>query len=92
MENRLIDIAVFAFVLLFIVPLVISAVLYVLGDPVKEWRSGAGFGAGLANMPPYLIGWRPVSALLRRRRSPEILGALHRRVDNLQRFQWFRSK
>jgi hypothetical protein len=34
MENRLIDIVVFAFVLFFIVPLVISAVLYALGDRV----------------------------------------------------------
>jgi hypothetical protein len=50
MENRLIDIAVFAFVLFFIVPLVISAVLYALGDRVKEWRTADRSSAGL--LPP----------------------------------------
>jgi hypothetical protein len=48
MENRLIDIAVFAFVLFFIVPLVI--VLYALGDHVKEWRTADRSSAGL--LPP----------------------------------------
>jgi hypothetical protein len=38
MENRLIDIVVFAFVLFFMVPLVIAAVLYALGDRVKGGR------------------------------------------------------
>jgi hypothetical protein len=50
MENRLIDIAVFAFVLFFIVPLVISAVLYTLGDRVKKWRTADRSSAGL--LPP----------------------------------------
>jgi hypothetical protein len=50
MENRLIDIAVFAFVLFFIVPLVISAVLYALDDRVKEWRTADRSSAGL--LPP----------------------------------------
>jgi hypothetical protein len=36
MENRLIEIALLAFALLFLVPLMISAVLHVLGDRVKE--------------------------------------------------------
>ncbi len=50
MENRLVDIAVFAFLLFFIVPLVISAVLYALGDRVKEWRTADRSSAGL--LPP----------------------------------------
>jgi hypothetical protein len=50
MENRLIDIAVFAFMLFFIVPLVISAVLYALRDRVKEWRTADRSSAGL--LPP----------------------------------------
>jgi hypothetical protein len=50
MENRLIDIAVFAFMLFFIVPLVISAVLYALSDRVKEWRTADRSSAGL--LPP----------------------------------------
>jgi Protein of unknown function (DUF3750) len=54
MENRLIDIAVFAFVLLFIIPLVISAVCYALGDRVKQWRTADRSSAGL--LPPALVG------------------------------------
>jgi hypothetical protein len=50
MENRLIDIVVFAFVFFFIVPLVISAVLYALGDRVEEWRTADRSSAGL--LPP----------------------------------------
>jgi Protein of unknown function (DUF3750) len=50
MENRLIEIVLLAFVLLFLVPLMISAVLYVLGDRVKEWRTADRSSAGL--LPP----------------------------------------
>jgi hypothetical protein len=50
MQNRLIDIVVFAFVLFFIVPVVISAVLYALGDRVREWRTADRSSAGL--LPP----------------------------------------
>ena len=58
MENRLIDIAVFAFVLFFIVPLVISAVLYALGDRVREWRTADRSSAGL--LPPARTDQRAV--------------------------------
>jgi hypothetical protein len=54
MENRLIDIAVFAFVLLFVIPLVISAVRYALGDRVKQWRTADRSSAGL--LPPDRVG------------------------------------
>jgi Protein of unknown function (DUF3750) len=54
MENRLIDIAVFAFVLLFIIPLVISAVRYALGDRVKGRRTADRASAGL--LPPARAG------------------------------------
>jgi Protein of unknown function (DUF3750) len=50
MENRLIKIALLAFVLLFLVPLVISAVLHALDDRVKEWRTADRSSAGL--LPP----------------------------------------
>ena len=54
MENRLIKIALLAFVLLFLVPLIISAVLHVLGDRVKEWRTADRSSAGL--LPPARAG------------------------------------
>jgi Protein of unknown function (DUF3750) len=54
MESRLIEIALLAFVLLFIVPLMISAVLHVLGDRVKEWRTADRSSAGL--LPPVRAG------------------------------------
>jgi hypothetical protein len=79
MENRLIDIAVFAFMLFFIVPLVISAVLYALSDRVKEWRTADRSSAGL--LPPAradqeavvrifsarTVRWRGIIATHRRR-------------------------
>jgi hypothetical protein len=50
MENRLTKIALLAFVLLFLVPLVISAVRHALDDRVKEWRTADRSSAGL--LPP----------------------------------------
>jgi Protein of unknown function (DUF3750) len=50
MENCLIEIALLAFVIIFLVPLMISVVLYVLGDRVKEWRTADRSSAGL--LPP----------------------------------------
>jgi len=50
MENRLINIALLSFVLLFLVPLMISAALHALGDRVKEWRTADRSSAGL--LPP----------------------------------------
>ena len=60
-ENRLIDILAFAFVLFFIVPLVISAVLYALGDRVKEWRTADRSSAGFSR-PPAPIRARPCAS------------------------------
>jgi hypothetical protein len=54
MENRLINIALLAFILLFLVPLVVSAVLHFLNDRVKEWRTADRSSAGL--LPPARAG------------------------------------
>jgi hypothetical protein len=54
MECHLIDVALFAFVLLFILPLVISGVRYALGDRVKQWRTADRSSAGL--LPPARAG------------------------------------
>jgi hypothetical protein len=53
-ENRLIHIAVLAFVLLFLAPLAASAVLYAFHDRVKEWRTADRSSAGL--LPPARAG------------------------------------
>jgi Protein of unknown function (DUF3750) len=50
MENHLIKIALLAFLLFFLVPLVISAIFHALGDRVKEWRTADRSSAGL--LPP----------------------------------------
>jgi hypothetical protein len=50
MENRLIEIALLAFVLLFLAPLMISAFLHALDDRVKVWRTADRSSAGL--LPP----------------------------------------
>jgi hypothetical protein len=54
MENRLIKIALLAFLLLFVVPLMISAVLHTLDNRVKEWRTADRSSAGL--LPPARAG------------------------------------
>jgi hypothetical protein len=54
MENRLIKIALLAFLLLFLLPLMISAVLHALDHRVKEWRTADRSSAGL--LPPARAG------------------------------------
>jgi hypothetical protein len=58
MESRLIEIVLLAFVLLFLVPLMISAVLDALDDHVKEWRTADRSSAGL--LPPARADQRAV--------------------------------
>jgi hypothetical protein len=76
MENRLIDIAAFAFVLLFIVPLVASAVRYALGDRVK----------GVERRPPPTCRSRSVVHLFSTNCSLEIERAVPRKIEVMKRW------